>query len=44
MRAAETMMTQLENADKNGAKQLIQEAKLLSRELIRVVCGCGCGI
>jgi len=36
MRAAETIMTQLENADKNGAKQLIQEAKLLSRELIRV--------
>lgn len=36
MRAAEKIMTELENCDNNGAKRLITEAKLLSRELIRV--------
>ena len=36
MRAADAIMTELENADKNGAKRLFSEAKLVSRELIRV--------
>ena len=36
MRAAELIMAELESADTNGAKRLISEAKLLSRELIRV--------
>jgi len=36
MRAAEKIMAELEKADVNGAKRLIGEAKLVSRELIRV--------
>ena len=36
MRAADKIMAELEASDKNGAKRLIAEAKLLSRELIRV--------